>query len=166
MEGRSEEERRGERTLIIIFLQIAELTLREMLENQPLQFEVAMHGQHKTYKFQVCGCESVRLSDSTSCHLSPPTQACSTAIRDMWAQEIRRLLKDQFTLMKGGYSSQHQHRPLFHSPFLHLSPHPLHSSLSSPNLLASPLSLCCLFTSLSSLLNRLLLPSLLYRQGD
>ena len=147
MEGRSEEERRGERTLIIIFLQIAELTLREMLENQPLQFEVAMHGQHKTYKFQVCGCESVRLSDSTSCHLSPPTQACSTAIRDMWAQEIRRLLKDQFTLMKGGYSSQHQHRPLFHSPFLLLisfiPPFPLliSSLLLSPFVASSLLSL-------------------------
>ena len=62
MEGRSEEERIGERTLIIIFLQIAELTLREMLENQPLQFEVAMHGQHKTYKFQACACECVCLS--------------------------------------------------------------------------------------------------------
>ena len=106
-----------------------------MLENQPLQFEVAMHGQHKTYKFQVCACECVHLSVSTSCHLPPPTQACSTAVRDMWAQEIRRLLKDQFTLMKGRYSSQHQHRPLFHSPFLHLSPHLFHSFLSSPNLL-------------------------------
>ena len=141
--------RGGRRTLIIIPLQIAELSLREMLENQPLQFEVAMHGQHKTYKFQVCACECVCLSVSTSCHLPPPTQACSTAVRDMWAQEIRRLLKDQFTLMKGGYSNQHQHRPLFHSPFLHLSPH---SFLSSPNRLTS-LSLCCLFTSLSSPLN-------------
>ena len=33
----------------------------------------------------------------------PPrsTQACSTGIRDLWVQEIRRLLQDQFTLMKG-----------------------------------------------------------------
>ena len=34
----------------------------------------------------------------------PSTQASSTAIRDMWAQEIRRLLQDQFMLMKGRYS--------------------------------------------------------------
>ena len=59
----------------------------------------------------------------------PSTQASSTAIRDMWAQEIRRLLQDQFMLMKGRYSSQHQ-LALFHSLF------PL-----SPMLLTSPLSL-------------------------
>ena len=135
-----------------------------MLENQPLQFEVAMHGQHKTYKFQVCACECFCLSVSTSfLALSLPTQACSTAVRDMWSQEIRRLLKDQFTLMKGGYSSQHQHRPLFHSPFLLLisfiPPFPLliSSLLLSPFVASSPLS---------SPLNPLLLPSLLYRQGD
>ena len=97
--------------------------------------------------------------------ISPPTQACSTAVRDMWAQEIRRLLKDQFTLMKGGYSSQHQHRPLFHSLFLHLSPHsflsspnllpllPLHLPLFSPSTLHLPLFSPQPFTSLSSPLN-------------
>ena len=31
----------------------------------------------------------------------PSTQASSTTIRDMWVQEIRRLLQDQFTLIKG-----------------------------------------------------------------
>ena len=75
----------------------------------------------------------------------PSTQACSTAIRDMWAQEIRRLLQDQFTLMKGRYSSQHQQRtcsllltvsPLSF-PFFPLSPSSHLFFLSSSNLLTS-----------------------------
>ena len=62
-------------------LQIAELSLRETLENQPLQFEVAMHGQFKTYKFQVCisvgVCVSACLSVCLSACLSvPPCIAC------------------------------------------------------------------------------------------
>ena len=117
--------------------QIAELSLRETVENQPLQFEVAMHGQHKTYKFQVCMCVGVSMRvcfsvcpsvpSSISCHL-PSKQACSIAIRDMWAQEIRRLLQDQFTLMKS-------------RTLLSFSSLSFLSSLSSPNLLTSPPSL-------------------------
>ena len=64
----------------------------------------------------------------------PSTQASSTAIRDMWAQEIRRLLQDQFTLMKGTPVSISKERALFYSLFP-LSPHLFLSSLSSPNLL-------------------------------
>ena len=91
-------------------LQMAELTLREMLENQPLQFEIALQGQHKMYKFQVSECVCVCVCVCVHCvcvHVlvshRPPlsTQACSSEIRDMWAKEVRRLLQAQFTLMKG-----------------------------------------------------------------
>lgn len=57
---------------------MAELAIRES-EQQPLQFELMIHGQTRTYK----------------------CQAASADVKQMWVTEIRRLLQAQFMLMKG-----------------------------------------------------------------
>ena len=89
-------------------LQMAELSLREIQENQPLQFEISLQGQNKMYKFQVRMCVCVCNGACVRACVNPSplsTQACSTEIRDMWAKEIRRLLQAQFTLLKGLWAS-------------------------------------------------------------
>ena len=78
----AQSQKRGQKKICYLYkdhLQIAELSQRE-IDGQKMQFELSIHGQHKCYKFQ----------------------APSVQVKEMWVEEIRRLLQLQFTLMKGG----------------------------------------------------------------
>ena len=102
----------------------------------------------------ICVSVCVCLSVLPCIAILPPcsTQACSTAIRDMWVQEIRRLLQDQFTLLKGTLIS------------ISLELWWFSSSNLPPSLSFSPL---IFYLLLNSLLALFLSPSLcLCRQGD